>query len=317
GRPRSRAPGRRRPGVRGIRALTAQLGTCVRRHPQGRGPARAVGSPGLAGHQAAVPPLGDRAAVDHDQHGRHGRGARRAVLPALRPAHRHLHAVRDRRLHDLVLHQRLRAGGHRDLHRQRGPHPLPARAADDLRLPDRVAADPLLRPQRRGLRDRARDLLQPARRALPDDQRRPRHQRPARHPAPRTELVGAARDPRVRADRDQRAVGDAAVRDHLGALPRHPAGGVQLHAAVLHHDADHLDHRPAQRRRAREHQGDHRAAGEAEPLLPLHRDLPGPVGRPGPELDALGGRRRHHRGRVDTGARGTAQLPIPRRVLGV
>ena len=62
------------------------------------------------------------------------------------------------------------------------------------------------------------------------------------------------------------AVGDPAVRDHLRALPGHPAGGRQLHAAVLHHDADHLDDRPADRRRARQSEGDHRVPAKLNPF---------------------------------------------------
>ena len=64
-------------------------------------------------------------------------------------------------------------------------------------------------------------------------------------------------------------------------------------------------------------EGDHRASREAEPLLPLHRDLPSAAGRSGAELDALGRRRRHHRRRVVARADRAAQLPLPRRLLGV
>ena len=66
----------------------AQLAAGVRRPRAGLAAAPAVGLPGLAGHQAALPPLGARAAVDQHQHGRHRARRWASCTRAVRRAHR-------------------------------------------------------------------------------------------------------------------------------------------------------------------------------------------------------------------------------------
>ena len=90
------APARRRPGP-------AQLAARVRRPRAGLAAAPAVGLPGLAGHQAALPTLGARAAVDQHQHGRHRHRDGHPVRRAVRRGHRHLPALRGHRAADLEL----------------------------------------------------------------------------------------------------------------------------------------------------------------------------------------------------------------------
>ena len=52
----------------------------VGRSGRGIRQARTVAAPGLAGHQAALPPLGARADLDHHRHRHHGGGPWRVVL---------------------------------------------------------------------------------------------------------------------------------------------------------------------------------------------------------------------------------------------
>ena len=113
--------------------------------------ASAVGLPRLAGHQAALPALGARPAVDQHQHGRHRHGHGHPLRGAVRRADRHVPALRRHGPADLELHQRLHPRGQRGLHRERGPDPVPARADQPARLPAGVAADAVLRPQPRDL----------------------------------------------------------------------------------------------------------------------------------------------------------------------
>ena len=53
--------------------------------------ARAVAAPGLAGHQAALPPLGARTVLDHDRHRHHGRRDGRRCTPSCSTSNSPMH----------------------------------------------------------------------------------------------------------------------------------------------------------------------------------------------------------------------------------
>ena len=73
--------------------------------------ARAVAASRLAGHQAALPPLGARAHLDHHRDRHHGRRAGRAVLHAVPPAAGRTPALRHARADHLEPDQRLHPRG--------------------------------------------------------------------------------------------------------------------------------------------------------------------------------------------------------------
>ena len=136
------------------KTFTRAWGDLTRRLPQ----ARAVAAPGLAGHQAALPPLGAGAVLDHHRHRHHRRGDGRAVLQAVSPQAVRASALRDARADHLEPDQRRHPRGRRRVHRQRGPDQTAADAAERARLPAGVAADDPVRAQHRHLR-RHRDHL--------------------------------------------------------------------------------------------------------------------------------------------------------------
>ena len=123
--------------------------------------ARTVAAPGLAGHQAALPPLGARADLDHHRHRHHGGGPRRPVLDAVPPATGRASALRHARADHLEPDQRVHPRGRRRVRRQRGPDQTAADAAVGARLPTGVATGDPVRAQHRHLRDH-RDHLSAA-----------------------------------------------------------------------------------------------------------------------------------------------------------